>query len=112
MKKNFLSICFGQLAQPVYLIEDTSLIEGDCYWYKIQGLSSSNQVSGCGSLTFCATRCRNKAFFKLFVDEVVLPFVKDIQASIKTATNKVINILINWTSYFPSFLKNIEYTNK
>ena len=94
MKNNFLSICFGQLAQPVYLIEDTSLIEGDCYWYKIPGLSSSNQVSGCGSLAFCPTRCGNEAFFKLFVDEVVLPFVKDIQASIKTATNKVINILI------------------
>lgn len=47
-------------------------------------------------------------FFKLFVDEVVLPFVKDIQASIKASTNKVTNILINWTSCFPSFLKNIE----
>jgi len=42
VKKNFLSNSFGQLAQPVYLIEDTSLLEGDCYRYKIPGLSSSN----------------------------------------------------------------------
>lgn len=40
-------------------------------------------------MAFCAARCGNEAFFKLFVDEVVLPFVKDIQASIKTATTKV-----------------------
>ena len=81
VKKNFLSNSFGQLAQPVYLIEDTSLKVEECYWYKIPGLSSSNQVSRCGSLAFCATRCGNEAFFKLFVDEVVLPFVKDIQAT-------------------------------
>ena len=42
VKKYFLSNSFGQLAQPVYLIEDTSLLEGDCYRYKIPGLSSSN----------------------------------------------------------------------
>ena len=94
VKKYFLSNSFGQLAEPVYLIEDTSLRVEECYWYKIPGLSSSNQVGGCGFLAFCPTRCGNKAFFKLFIDEVVLPFVKDIQASIQTAANKVINILI------------------
>ena len=94
MKKNFLSICFGQLAQPVYLIEDTSLKVEECYWYKIQGLSSSNQVGGCGFLAFCPTRCGNEAFFKLFIDEVALPFVKDIQFVVQTSANKVINILI------------------
>ena len=94
LSKYFLSNSFGQLAQPVYLIEDTSLKVEDCYWYKIPGLSSSNQVGGCGFLAFCPTRCGNEAFFKFFIDEVVLPFVKDIQASIQTANNKVINILI------------------
>lgn len=94
VKKYFLSNSFGQLAQPVYLIEDTSLKVKECYWYKIQGLSSSNQVGGCGFLAFCPTRCGNEAFFKLFIDEVALPFVKDIQFVVETSTNKVINILI------------------
>ena len=94
VKKYFLSNSFGQLAQPVYLIEDTSLKVEECYWYKIPGLSSSNQVGGCGFLAFCPTRCGNEAFFKLFIDEVALPFVKDIQFVVQTSTNKVINILI------------------
>jgi len=89
MKKYFLSNSFGQVATPVYLIEDTSLEENACLWYKIPGLSSLNQIGGYGFLAFCPTRCGNEAFFKYFINEVILPFVQDIQAIIQSSTGKV-----------------------
>ncbi len=92
MKKKILSSSFGQLAVPVYLIEDTSLDANACLWYKIPGLSSSNQVGGYGFLAFCPTRCGNEAFFGNFVDGVVLPFIEEVQANIEISTGKVSNI--------------------
>ena len=94
VKKYFLSNSFGQVATPVYLIEDTSLEENVCLWYKIPGLSSLNQIGGYGFLAFCPTRCGNESFFNHFIDKVILPFVQDIQAIIQSSTEKVSYILI------------------
>lgn len=104
VKKYFLFNSFGQVATPLYLIEDTSLDENVCLWYKIPGLSSSNQVGGFGFLAFCPTRCGNETFFKHFIDEVIFPFVQEIQANIQSSTEKVSNILTivlnNFSFYF------------
>ncbi len=82
VKKYFLSNSVGQVATPLYLIEDTSLDENVCLRYKIPGLSSSNQAGGVGFLAFCPTKCGNYTFSKHLIDEVIFPFVQEAQANI------------------------------
>jgi hypothetical protein len=70
------------VTQPIYLIEDTCLDDNVCLWYKIPGLSSSNQIGGMDFWPPVRQGVVMWLFYKYFIDEAILPFVQDIQAII------------------------------
>ena len=76
------------------MIEDDTVAPGECYWYKVSGLSSDNSVCGHGYLAFCNNRAGNDKFFELYVDQLVLPFVSACQAEVEQMTGKVCNLII------------------
>jgi hypothetical protein len=67
----------GNLGKSVFLVEDSSLKDGDFTKDCIRGLAPGTDPKSDGWLCFTKTRAGNNEFFKWYITEIMVSFVQE-----------------------------------
>jgi hypothetical protein len=81
IKYYLLMSAAGDAMEPVFVVADASMKEGDFHAYKIKGLGCGTDMGSHGHLVFCKTRGCNVAFYKWLNDEFIVPSVFKIRST-------------------------------
>lgn len=76
IKYYLLMAAEGFTSDPVYIMADDDMPEGDFAVYEVPGLHAHTGLAGKGYIVFCKTRCCNAAFYDWFNRSILVPFVE------------------------------------
>ena len=80
IKKVHLHNALGQIAPPIYVIQDTTLADDAFEVHKVPGLTHSSDAEAFGYIVFGKSRCLNLQFYEWFFLNYVFPFVETCQS--------------------------------
>lgn len=80
MKYYLLMSAFGDQADPVFVLADSSMDSESIDVFEVVGLGISNVVGGKAWVVFCKTRCYNLQFYTWFNTTVLVPWVMQIRS--------------------------------
>ena len=75
IKKAHLHNAHGNIAPPMYFLQDDTMDDEDFTIHKVAGLSHSSDITAFGYVVFGKSRCMNLSFYKWFFTDHVFPFV-------------------------------------
>lgn len=73
--------------QLVFVIADSSLNDDDCFTFKVDELSTSNDPYAYGYICVCKTRCGNEKLFMFLNEQVIIPFINLLRQKHNTTGN-------------------------
>ncbi len=80
IKYYLLFVASGEQSEPIYIIADDNMGEEDIDIYKVPELAVHTNLESTGYVVFCKSRACNKAFYKWFNKDILLPFIDVLRA--------------------------------